>query len=520
MLEQLSIQQRFRVLLIFSLACFALCGYIVYRTLSEIRVNGPIYESIMQGQDLVADILPPPEYLLEAYLVTLQMETAGDGARLSQLAARLHQLEDGYQQRYQYWRRAQLQGQLADKFLLQSHALALRFYGQAFDALLPALQRGDRAASARVLAQLAATYESQRHIIDDVVVLARQRNRMGEAAARQRIDVMGVTLATIFALTVAGFVFIFRTVQRSIAEPLLDAVRITKKIAAGDWSQQLYSGPKDEASNLLASIREIVKNTQKEMLKSEKMAALGALVAGVSHELNTPVGNGLMAVSTISDDLNQFRIQIDGGLRRSVLDEFLVSVQTGTDIATRNLQRAADLVSSFKQVAVDRASAQRRSFLLDQVVRETHMTMQPMLKRAPCRVLLDIPAAIKLSSFPGPLGQVIANMLENAVKHAFDATSADGTVTLAARLLDDGRRVSVKVIDNGKGIPQQMQAHVFEPFFTTRLGQGGSGLGLHIAHNIVYEVLGGTVGLVSKEGQGTVFEIQIPLVAPEDRVAA
>src|SRR5471032_51163 len=304
MLEQLSIQQRFRVLLIFSLACFALCGYIVYRTLSEIRVNGPIYDSIMQGQDLVADILPPPEYLLEAYLVTLQMETAGDGARLSQLAARLHQLEDGYQQRYQYWRRAQLQGQLADKFLRQSHALALRFYGQAFDALLPALQRGDRDASARVLAQLAATYESQRHIIDDVVVLARQRNRMGEAAARQRIDVMGVTLATIFALTVAGFVFIFRTVQRSIAEPLLDAVRITKKIAAGDWSQQLYSGPKDEASNLLASIREIVKNTQKEMLKSEKMAALGALVAGVSHELNTPVGNGLMAVSTISDDLS------------------------------------------------------------------------------------------------------------------------------------------------------------------------------------------------------------------------
>src|SRR5476649_1854349 len=509
MLEQLSIQQRFRVLLIFSLACFALCGYIVYRTLSEIRVNGPIYESIMQGQDLVADILPPPEYLLEAYLVTLQMDTAGDGVRLSQLAARLHQLEDGYQQRYQYWLKAQLQGQLADKFLRQSHALALTFYGLAFDAQLPALQRGDRAASARVLAQLAATYESQRHIIDDVV-----------AAARQRIRVMGITLAAIFALTVAGFVFIFRTVQRSIAEPLLDAVRITKKIAAGDWSQQLYNGPKDEAGNLLASIREIVKNTQKEILKSEKMAALGALVAGVSHELNTPVGNGLMAVSTISDDLNQFRIQIDGGLRRSVLDEFLVSVQTGTDIATRNLQRAADLVSSFKQVAVDRASAQRRSFLLDQVVRETHMTMLPMLKRAPCRVLLDIPAAIKLSSFPGPLGQVIANMLENAVKHAFDATTADGTVTLTARLLDDGRRVSVKVIDNGKGIPQQMQAHVFEPFFTTRLGQGGSGLGLHIAHNIVYEVLGGTVGLVSKEGQGTVFEIQIPLVAPEDRVAA
>jgi len=520
MLEQLSIQQRFRVLLIFSLACFALCGYIVYRTLSEIRVNGPIYDSIMQGQDLVADILPPPEYLLEAYLVTLQMETAGDDGRLPRLAARLHLLEDGYAQRYQYWLKAQLQGELADKFLQQSHALALAFYGQAFNALLPALQRGDRAEAARVLAQLGATYESQRHVIDEVVTLARQRNRMGEQAARRRIQVMGATLASIFALTVAGFVVIFRTVQRSIAEPLLDAVRITKRIAAGDWSHEVYTGPKDEAGNLLASIREIVKNTQKEMLKSEKMAALGALVAGVSHELNTPVGNGLMAVSTISDDLSQFRIQIDGGLRRSALDEFLVSVQTGTDIATRNLQRAADLVSSFKQVAVDRSSAHRRSFLLDQVVRETQLTMQPMLKRAPCRVLLDIPPAITLSSFPGPLGQVIANMLENAVKHAFDEASRDGTITLAARLIDDGQRVSFKVTDNGKGIPQHMQAHVFEPFFTTRLGQGGSGLGLHIAHNIVYEVLGGTLELASSEGQGTVFEIKIPLVAPEDRVAA
>ena len=520
MLEQLSIQQRFRVLLIFSLACFALCGYIVYRTLSEIRVNGPIYDSIMQGQDLVADILPPPEYLLESYLVTLQMEAASDAARLPQLAARLRQLQGEYQQRYQYWQSARLQGELADKFINQSHALALAFYGQAFDALLPALQRGDRAGAARALARLGLTYENQRHVIDQVVVLARQRNRMGEAAARQRIQVMGVSLGTIFALTVAGFVVIFRTVQRSIAEPLLDAVRITKKIAAGDWSHQFYAGPKDEAGNLLASIREIVKNTQTELLKSEKMAALGALVAGVSHELNTPVGNGLMAVSTISDDLSQFRIQVDKGLKRSALDEFLESVQTGADIATRNLQRAADLVSSFKQVAVDRASSHRRSFMLDQVLRETHMTLQPMLKRAPCRVLLDVPPSIQLSSFPGPLGQVISNMIENAVKHAFDDGSKDGTVTLTARLIDGGQRVSVKVRDNGKGIPQQMQAHVFEPFFTTRMGQGGSGLGLHIAHNIVYEVLGGTVSLSSSEGQGTVFDIKIPLVAPEDRIAA
>jgi len=513
MLEHLGIQQRFRVLLVFTLACFTICGFIVYRTLSEIRVNGPLYERIMQGQDLVADILPPPSFLVESYLTAMQMEAAPTPERQQQLLERLHRLQADYMARYRHWQAASLQGELQSLFLNQSHSLALAFYDQAFNEFAPALQRHDQAASARALAGLGVSFELQRGVLEQVIKLAHQRNAEDEAAARARIRFMGGMLALVFALTAVGFVLIYNTVRRSIADPIIDALNITRKIAAGDWRQQFRRAANDEAGHLITAIRDIVKNTQNELVKSEKMAALGSLVAGVSHELNTPVGNGLMAVSTLGDDLRQFRQRMNEGLKRSMLDEFLQAVELGTDIATRNLQRAADLMTSFKQVAVDRSSSQRRRFMLDQVVHETQMTLHPMLKRAMCLVRQEIPSAIQFDSFPGPLGQVISNMIENAVRHAFEG-GVGGVIVLSARRLEASGMVVISVEDNGKGIPLEMQGHVFEPFFTTRLGQGGSGLGLHISHNLVYEVLGGTITLNSTQGEGTRFDIAIPLVAP------
>jgi len=186
-------------------------------------------------------------------------------------------------------------------------------------------------------------------------------------------------------------------------------------------------------------------------------------------------------------------------------------VEVGADLATRNLQRAAELMTSFKQVAADRASSQRRRFLLHQVVHETQMTLQPMLKRANCQVVLDVPQALQLDSFPGPLGQVITNLIENAARYGLGDDG--GAITLQARMAG-ADRVTISVSDHGKGIAPELHSHVFEPFYTTRLGQGGSGLGLHIAHNIVYQILGGTVELTSAVGQGARFDVTIPLVAP------
>lgn len=518
MLERLSIQQRFRALLVFSLACFALCGAIVYLTLTEIRVNGPIYERIMQGEDLVADILPPPAYLVESYLTARQLYDAPDAVRRERLRDRLRKLEAEYQQRYRHWREAGLEGELQIKFLSESHALALSFYDMAFQRFVPAVLNQDRAVAAQALARLGTTYEAQRKVIEQVVLLARARNLADEAAARTRIGQMALALTLVFGATVLAFVWIFNTVRRSIADPIIEALNITRRIAAGDWNHQFQHTGNDEAAHLLTAIKEIVRHTQTELVKSGKMAALGSLVAGVSHELNTPVGNGLMAVSTLSDDLRAFRGKMENGLRRSALDEYLASVEQGADIATRNLQRAADLMRSFKQVAVDRSSAQRRRFRLDQVVDETRLTLLPMLKRARCQVRVEIAPDIELDSFPGALGQVVSNMVENAAKHAFDEDG--GVVTVSARRPEGGTVVVVAVADDGKGIPAEMQEHVFEPFFTTRLGQGGSGLGLHISHNLVYQALGGSIALVSQPGRGALFEITIPLAAPCDLAAA
>ena len=519
MLNDLSIQQRFQLLLVFSLACFALCGTLVYHTLAEVRVGGPIYERIVRSDDLVADVLPPPEYLLEAYLLTLQMDAAGDANRLQQLTARLEQTRIDYEQRFQYWEGAQLDGELATLFLHQSHALAQDFYTSAQHALLPALLRGDRSAAADVLLRLGQLYEDQRAVLQRVVSLARQRKLSEEATARARMEVTVVQLAIAFGLTAIVFIYIFNTVGRSIAAPLHDLIRAARKIAGGDWGQRMRSGASNEANELMTVIRDIVKSAQAELVKSEKMAALGSLVAGISHELNTPLGNGLMAVSALRGDLTRFRHNCEGGLRQSTLNEFVAGVDTATDIAMRNLERAAHLIESFKQVAADRTSSQRRRFQLDKVIDETLVALQPLLKRAPCTVVRNIPATIMLDSFPGPLGQVVSNMIENAVRHAFCDGRADGRITLAARLVDGGKGVLVSVADNGAGMSPAVQARVFEPFFTTRLGQGGSGLGLHISHNIVYQILGGSVTLASTENEGTVFEITIPLVAPGEAEA-
>lgn len=250
---------------------------------------------------------------------------------------------------------------------------------------------------------------------------------------------------------------------------------------------------------------------QERLVQADKLAALGSLVAGVAHELNTPLGNALMAVTTLHDRLDAFRDRMTAGLRRSDLDGFVGQVDTAQTIAERNLHRAAELLTSFKQVAVDQTSSQRRRFDLAELVRENLMTLNPVLKHHPVTVHNDVPPGITLDSYPGPLGQVLTNLIQNALVHAFDGRSA-GTIRLSATAQDES--VVIRVDDDGVGIPLQARHRVFEPFFTTRLGQGGSGLGLHIVHNIVTGMLGGHIDLDSTEGVGTTFRITVARTAP------
>jgi len=251
---------------------------------------------------------------------------------------------------------------------------------------------------------------------------------------------------------------------------------------------------------------------QSELVRSEKMSALGSLVAGIAHELNTPIGNSLTVASTLQDHASSFSESMAKGLTRSRLDEFVTNTQQGAGILMRGLQHAAELVSSFKQVAVDQTSLNRRTFDLQSTVLEILLTLGPGIRKSSHSVVTDIPPDIVMDSFPGPLGQVLTNLINNALLHAFDGRE-HGTVTIRATL-DDPQRIQLLIADDGVGIPQAHLARVFDPFFTTKLGQGGSGLGLNIVYNLVTKTLGGTIHVASTEGQGASFRMILPRKAP------
>jgi len=252
--------------------------------------------------------------------------------------------------------------------------------------------------------------------------------------------------------------------------------------------------------------------TQAQVVQLEKLASLGSLVAGVAHELNTPIGNVMLSISAIQDRQRTMKDAIDRGeLRRSTLDQFFVDTIELTDLAARSSRRAAGLVSSFKQIAVDQTSVQRRQFLLQEVIDDVLATLTPTYRDTPWEISASIPPLKPADSYPGPLGHVITNLVQNALIHAFVGRQT-GTVWITA--VGTAESAIITVRDNGVGMDTGTLSLIFDPFFTTRLGQGTSGLGLSVAHNIAVGVLGGTLKASSTPNEGTCFFLTIPLVAP------
>ncbi|MBT9507416.1 AAA family ATPase [Rhodoferax sp.] len=258
---------------------------------------------------------------------------------------------------------------------------------------------------------------------------------------------------------------------------------------------------------------ERLERTKDELVRSEKLAALGSLVAGVAHELNTPIGNGLTVASSLEFKTTRFVASMASGLTRSNLDQFVADTQFACDILVRNLSRAGELISSFKQVAVDQTSSQRRQFDLQEVASEIVLTLSPTIRHCGCAVVTDISPNLTLDSYPGPLGQVLSNLISNAMIHGY-SDGQGGLIEVQARAQGQ-QEVELQVRDHGRGVERVNLKRIFEPFYTTRLGQGGSGLGLHIVHNIVTGVLGGQIEVQSTPGEGTVFTLRLPLRAPQ-----
>jgi signal transduction histidine kinase len=266
---------------------------------------------------------------------------------------------------------------------------------------------------------------------------------------------------------------------------------------------------KDNAERALAELSA----AQQNLIDAERLAALGGLVAGVAHEVNNPIGISLTVASSFARRSDTFENELKSNtpLRRSQLEEFVQTCRDAAQQLVANLHRAADLIQSFKQVAVDRSHAERREFDLREATDQIVASVRPVLRKTPVNVVIDVPEGLIIDSYPGAYGQILTNLILNASNHAFQE-GASGTVSIVARPRG-AEEIEITFSDDGAGMTPDIQRKAFDPFFTTRRNMGGTGLGLHIVYSLVTQQLGGRLVLESKPGQGTTFRIIMPRAA-------
>jgi signal transduction histidine kinase/ligand-binding sensor domain-containing protein len=264
---------------------------------------------------------------------------------------------------------------------------------------------------------------------------------------------------------------------------------------------------RERTSDLTRTLDQL-RTTQDELVRQEKLASLGGLVAGIAHEINTPLGICVTATSYVQDELHQWRAWSEAGtLDAKRTTAMLDTLDGAVRLLESNTRRGADLVRSFKQVAVDQSSGQRRTFDLAKYLDGIVMALKAELKQASCTVEMDCPSGILMDSFPGALSQVVTHLVMNAVLHAFDGRSG-GSVRIHGEA--DRDDVVLKVSDDGNGMTQEDLKHYFDPFFTTKRGSGGTGLGAHIVYNQVTGMLGGTIRVASTPGAGLQVQMRLP----------
>ena len=267
-----------------------------------------------------------------------------------------------------------------------------------------------------------------------------------------------------------------------------------------------------------------LRRAQESLLQSERLASLGSLVAGVAHEINTPVGIALTSASVLKEATDAISAAVaGGGVKKTDIVRYLETAGESSRLIMNNAYRAAHLIHSFKQIAVDQVSEARRAFELRDYIGEVVASLQPTLKKTRSEVIIDCPSGIEFDSYPGALAQVLTNLVLNCVEHAFDAETA-GTIHIGVRCeaesMGDAKAgakaeyLIMQVRDNGRGIAPELLDRVFDPFVTTRRGQGGTGLGLNIVFNLITRQFGGTITVTSTPGQGATFLLRLPRVTP------
>ncbi|GAK59776.1 multi-sensor signal transduction histidine kinase [Candidatus Vecturithrix granuli] len=264
-----------------------------------------------------------------------------------------------------------------------------------------------------------------------------------------------------------------------------------------------------EINTALRESLETLKETQDQLIQAEKMAALGGLVAGIAHEINTPIGIGVTAVSYLEQKTQEFEKKYERGqMNRSDLEKYVKIAKEATIMILKNLWRAADQIQSFKQVAIDQTCDEQRRFKLKACIDDLLLSLHPKLSKTQHTITVHCPEDLELTSYPGVFSQILTNLILNSLSHGFEQ-KAQGTMML--QITCDHNMLRLQYSDDGCGMAAETRLRIFEPFYTTKRGQGGTGLGLHIVYNLVTQQLGGRIECESTPGIGTTFHIQIPI---------
>nr|WP_249158979.1 HAMP domain-containing sensor histidine kinase [Bradyrhizobium tropiciagri] len=376
--------------------------------------------------------------------------------------------------------------------------------------------------------------------IDDLSVKMRQREQKAQETFDRTLSAISRRVLSIAVIFLGIILAAGVMIALSIRLPLAQIMAAMRTITSGDLDRPVQgTSAKDEVGAMARAVEVFRENAiakrktedelrsakekaesallelnaaQQNLIDAERLAALGGLVAGVAHEVNNPIGISLTVASSFARRTEMFENELKTEqLRRSKLDEFVRTSRDAAQQLVANLQRAGELIQSFKQVAVDRSHAERRQFALAESTDQIVASLRPVLKKAAIALSVDVPEGLLIDGYPGAYGQILTNLFLNAVNHAF-ADGRSGTITISARGrgADD---VEIIFADDGAGMTPDVQRQAFDPFFTTRRNEGGTGLGLHIVYNLVTQQLGGRMMLESRLGQGTTFRIIMPRIA-------
>lgn len=377
--------------------------------------------------------------------------------------------------------------------------------------------------------------------IDNLSVKMRQREQKAQETFDRTLTSISRKVLSIAVIFLGIIITAGVLIALSIRLPLQQILAAMHAITTGDYDRQVQgTNAKDEVGAMARAVEVFRENAvakrktedelrtskekaegallelnaaQQNLIDAERLAALGGLVAGVAHEVNNPIGISLTVASSFARRVEMFEAELrsDGQLRRSQLEEFVRSSRDAAQQLVGNLHRAGELIQSFKQVAVDRSHAERRQFSLSESTDQIVASLRPVLKKAAITLSVDVPEGLVIDGYPGSYGQILTNLFLNAANYAF-ADGRSGAISISARPRGNDD-VEIIFADNGAGMTPDVQRQAFDPFFTTRRNEGGTGLGLHIVYNLVTQQLGGRMMLDSRLGQGTTFRIIMPRTA-------